>query len=156
MTTHPSALTQHTARKRNALFPDLPTVITGNIAQLNNSRRKPSENAKNTTTSDPTTTTTATTTTTTTEEVDDFGGDFFEDDDSFFDSGGGGDDPFGIDDYGDVEEEEEDKSALEASLDRGEYFSADYYPDPYCGIVEDMDTACFAQSILELWANDGR
>ena len=52
--------------------------------------------------------------------------------------------------------DEEPKSALEESLDRGEYFSVDYYPQPYCGIVEDMETACFHQSILELWGNGGR
>ena len=30
------------------------------------------------------------------------------------------------------------------------------YPDPYCRIVESMDTACYMYSILELWANDGK
>ena len=76
------------------------------------------------------------------DEEDDDDSDFFEDDDSFGDE------------FGDVDEEP--KSALEESLDRGEYFSVDYYPQPYCGIVEDMETACFHQSILELWGNGGR
>ena len=99
-----------------------------------------------------TTTVRATTTTETPSADDNFFDDSFveEDDDSdFFED----DDSFG-DEFGDVDEDP--KSALEESLDRGEYFSVDYYPQPYCGIVEDMETACFHQSILELWGNGGR
>ena len=101
-----------------------------------------------------TTTVRSTTTTETPSADDNFDDNFFsedeEDDDSdFFED----DDSFG-DEFGDVDEEP--KSALEESLDRGEYFSVDYYPQPYCGIVEDMETACFHQSILELWGNGGR
>ena len=97
-----------------------------------------------------TTTVRATTTTGTPPADDNFDNFFGEDDDSdFFED----DDSFG-DEFGDVDEEP--KSALEESLDRGEYFSVDYYPQPYCGIVEDMETACFHQSILELWGNGGR
>lgn len=33
--------------------------------------------------------------------------------------------------------------------------SVEYYPEPYCRIVEEMDTACFEFTILELWAQDG-
>eukprot|EP00095_Tigriopus_kingsejongensis_P001088 maker-scaffold193_size270907-snap-gene-0.15 protein:Tk01088 transcript:maker-scaffold193_size270907-snap-gene-0.15-mRNA-1 annotation:"hypothetical protein DAPPUDRAFT_306990" len=40
-------------------------------------------------------------------------------------------------------------------LDMAEAFSADSYPQPYCDIVEGIETACFEMSILELWANDG-
>ena len=34
-------------------------------------------------------------------------------------------------------------------------FSVESYPDPYCGIVDGMATACLEMNILELWANDG-
>ena len=37
-----------------------------------------------------------------------------------------------------------------------EYFSVESYPDPYCDVVEEMEMACFENSILELWANDGK
>ena len=37
----------------------------------------------------------------------------------------------------------------------GEYFSITAYPEPYCGFVMKMTSACFEMSILELWANEG-
>ena len=43
----------------------------------------------------------------------------------------------------------------EAKVGFAEQFSVDQYPEPYCGIVTGMETACFEQTILELWANDG-
>jgi hypothetical protein len=33
--------------------------------------------------------------------------------------------------------------------------SINYYPQPYCDIVNDMPKVCLELSILELWANDG-
>ena len=42
-------------------------------------------------------------------------------------------------------------SGLGASLDP----SVVFYPDPYCPIVEAMPTACFEQSLLELFAENG-
>ena len=29
------------------------------------------------------------------------------------------------------------------------------YPEPYCSRIEDLSSACFQESILELWANKG-
>ena len=34
-------------------------------------------------------------------------------------------------------------------------FSVESYPDPYCGIVDGMATACLEMNVIELWANDG-
>ncbi len=36
-----------------------------------------------------------------------------------------------------------------------EYLSVESYPEPYCEMAESMETACFENSILELWAEDG-
>eukprot|EP00095_Tigriopus_kingsejongensis_P003543 maker-scaffold106_size358372-snap-gene-2.28 protein:Tk03543 transcript:maker-scaffold106_size358372-snap-gene-2.28-mRNA-1 annotation:"patched domain-containing protein 3-like" len=33
--------------------------------------------------------------------------------------------------------------------------SIDLYPEPYCSVVESMDSACFESTILELWGNGG-
>jgi len=44
----------------------------------------------------------------------------------------------------------------ESLLDLGEYFSIEYYPEPYCDIVNKMPTVCLELSLLELWANDGK
>ncbi len=44
----------------------------------------------------------------------------------------------------------------ESMIDLGEYFSIEYYPEPYCDIVNKMPTVCLELSILELWANDGK
>lgn len=33
--------------------------------------------------------------------------------------------------------------------------SVDLYPEPYCSVVESMDTACFETNILELWGFAG-
>ena len=40
--------------------------------------------------------------------------------------------------------------------DIGEYYNVNYYPQPYCKVVNQMDFACLEMSILELWANDGK
>ncbi|XP_023320376.1 uncharacterized protein LOC111695326 [Eurytemora carolleeae] len=34
-------------------------------------------------------------------------------------------------------------------------FSINNYPQPYCGMVESLPTACFEDSLLELWAFEG-
>ena len=44
----------------------------------------------------------------------------------------------------------------ESLIDLGEYFSIEYYPEPYCDIVNKMPTVCLELSLLELWANDGQ
>ena len=49
------------------------------------------------------------------------------------------------------------ESQSEKSLTNlGEYFSIEYYPEPYCEIVNTMPTVCLEMSILELWAHDGK
>ena len=75
------------------------------------------------------------------EEEDDY---FYNDD--FFEEEEGN--TFGVlDDYGLTDE---------AKVSFAEQFSVDQYPEPYCEIVTGMETACFEQTILELWANDGQ
>lgn len=70
-------------------------------------------------------------------------------------------DYFYNDDFFEEEEENDfglfDENGLtdEAKVGFAEQFSVDQYPDPYCDIVTGMETACFEQTILELWANDG-
>ena len=45
---------------------------------------------------------------------------------------------------------------FEEGFDEVSDFSVtNFYPDPYCSRVEDLKTACFEESILELWANKG-
>ena len=39
---------------------------------------------------------------------------------------------------------------------KGEFYSLELYPDPYCKMVLKMPKACLEWSILELWAHDGR
>ena len=34
--------------------------------------------------------------------------------------------------------------------------SVEYYPSPYCGLIESFEEACYEFSILELWAQNGR
>ena len=46
-------------------------------------------------------------------------------------------------------------SLLQDSIGLAEMFSVESYPEPYCGIVDGMATACLEMSVLELWANDG-
>jgi len=62
----------------------------------------------------------------------------------------------------DIDKEFEDLSNFD-NFGEDEDFIKDYdpsatdqYPDPYCGIVENMETACFMWSVLELWAHEGR
>jgi len=55
------------------------------------------------------------------------------------------DDMFG-DEFG-AEFEEEFSAPADFSLDR--------YPHPYCEMVESLDTICFHETLLELWADDG-
>lgn len=65
------------------------------------------------------------------------------DDDPFKDFGN--DDFFGSDaEFFETFEEQEVESEIpEDKLGFAEYFSAESYPDPYCGVVEDMEKACF-------------
>ena len=44
---------------------------------------------------------------------------------------------------------------MQDSIGLAEMFSVESYPEPYCGIVDGMATACLEMSVLELWANDG-
>ena len=74
------------------------------------------------------------------EDFDDFGG--FADEE-FFEEVEAENDPFG-------------QNTNSALTDMGDYFSAAFYPDPYCNISASMEAACLELSILELWANDGR
>ena len=37
-----------------------------------------------------------------------------------------------------------------------EYFSISAYPEPYCSFTSKVETACMENSILELWAHDGK
>lgn len=78
--------------------------------------------------------------------------------------GGGGNDNFGsldgmFEDLGDdeffQEVSETEAPSGSADADVAEYFSVNAYPDPYCKVVEAMETACMEFSILELWASDG-
>jgi len=48
--------------------------------------------------------------------------------------------------------EEKDKTSYAEFLSASE----EYFPNPYCEMVESMETACMENSILELWANDGK
>ena len=66
------------------------------------------------------------------------------DDDYPFDD----DDPFGA--------EENDKVSQDDKIATAEQYSTQYYPTPYCDIVEDMEMACIEFSILELWAKNGK
>ena len=34
--------------------------------------------------------------------------------------------------------------------------SVEYYPQPYCDILDSMPTACYEFSIFELWARRGK
>ena len=63
-------------------------------------------------------------------------------DDDFFSSS---DDFFGSDsEFFETFEEEEAQSEIpDDKLGFAEYFSSESYPDPYCGLVNGMDTACF-------------
>ena len=72
-----------------------------------------------------------------------------ENEDSLFDFDDFDDDDF----FNEVEEEEFLPSD---SSDTGEYFNTNFYPDPYCNIIQDMEDACMEMSILELWANEGK
>ena len=91
-----------------------------------------------------------------------FEGGLFEEEDDIFNEEGEDYDFFN--NYDDVEPVEpvepelqpKKKSKMEERLDMGEYFSVTSYPQPYCGIVEDMEKACMSFSILELWANNGK
>ena len=51
---------------------------------------------------------------------------------------------------------EKDVSTQDNKIATAEQYSIDYYPKPYCDIVEDMEKACIEFSLLELWANNGR
>jgi len=80
----------------------------------------------------------------------DFGEDFFEDEleveeDGFFDS------LQAVDDVKVAKNKDE-------SASYAEYLSAsnEYFPNPYCDMVESMETVCMENSILELWANGGK
>ena len=74
------------------------------------------------------------------DDFDDFGG--FADEE-FFEEVEAENDPFG-------------QNTNSALTDMGDYFSAAFYPDPYCNISASMEAACLELSILELWANDGQ
>ena len=68
------------------------------------------------------------------------------------------DDFFDFDDFIDENDDffgEMDEREDSAEVDAGEYFSAEFYPLPYCNVVQEMKEACIEMSILELWANDG-
>ena len=51
---------------------------------------------------------------------------------------------FGKDDYGDKDEDIEEKE-----------FSVKYYPEPYCAIFNSLDDVCFEDSIFELFGQHG-
>lgn len=50
---------------------------------------------------------------------------------------------------------EDDPVGIPVDMDAPTYFSLEQYPSPYCGVVENMPSACFEHSILELFGNDG-
>lgn len=56
----------------------------------------------------------------------------------------------------DKPDEKESSGGGDAIANLGEYFSLEYYPQPYCDIVNQMPKVCLELSLLELWANDGK
>ena len=38
------------------------------------------------------------------------------------------------------------------NIDMLEKWSDDFYPELYCGCIEATETACYEESIVELWA----
>jgi len=65
------------------------------------------------------------------------------------------------DDFFDQTDEDELSLAEEIKADSspvsaGDFFSIEFYPQPYCEIAEKMPTICLEMSILELWAQDGK
>jgi len=60
--------------------------------------------------------------------------------------------------FGDDEDYEDpfgDFASFEDDLSVPVDYSIDQYPEPYCDIVEALPTACFHETILELWASEG-
>jgi hypothetical protein len=51
---------------------------------------------------------------------------------------------------------DDDDQEVESMTNIGEYFSLEFYPEPYCDIVNQMPKVCLELSLLELWANDGK
>ena len=63
---------------------------------------------------------------------------------------------FGEEDYDAFSDNGDEHAARKSIMELGEELSVDYYPQPYCRIVKDMEKACLEFSILELWARDGK
>jgi hypothetical protein len=62
---------------------------------------------------------------------------------------------FSMDDFFKDFDEDQGSEKDEENADLGEAFSAQYYPNPYCRIVDRMDKACLETSILEAFATGG-